>query len=71
MKKVLLNLLAAKTGGQVTRVNSFLKIAETRDDGIHFLALISPKSNFKLIPSSKISIVSVDIGSGYLKWKMK
>lgn len=66
MKKVLLNLLAAKTGGQVTRVNSFLKIAETRDDGIHFLALISPKSNFKLIPSSKISIVSVDIGSGYL-----
>ena len=66
MKKVLLNLLAAKTGGQVTRVNSFLKIAETRDDDIHFLVLISPKSNYKLIPSSKISIVSVDIGSGYL-----
>lgn len=66
MKKVLLNLLAAKTGGQVTRVTSFLKIAERRDDNIHFLVLLPTKSHYKLTPSSKISIVFVDIGSGYL-----
>lgn len=66
MKRVLLNLLAAKTGGQITRIESFLKIAayKNRRD-IFYVVLLPSGSSINIEPSSNIETLFIDFGEGF------